>query len=558
MSDALQAALLERARREKAAREQSGQNSVGAERGFHLGGLRENLIGEGAVDTPGEIVGDVLGTGAAGVLRGTKAMAELPEMAGRGAVWLTQTIMGVPKGDRVSVIDTATGRVVDEVYGGLAEAQGVARDYVQTRKGETTAGRYAGTVGEFLPGNIGGGLRGAVPMVTAGLASEAAGQATEGTRLEPYARVAGGIAGGVAGGVASAKRPSQVATAPDDIAGQVATLERHGIKPYRGQVTDSDKLMRMEGTLTPRSSQLDDVTSAALKTAGIDARRATPKVLADGQTRITNTMNSIVANVDVPITPSLGSRLLKISDDYFDSSAGRDLPVDLRLVRNEILDAATDPSGRTLSASLMKDWRTRLGSYTTSSNELTQDAAHQLRSVIDDATHDTLISLGRRADVAALAQSRREYRNFLAMVKAVNYSGREAARGIITPERLATATRRVFGDQSYALGRGGELPELARAGVAVLGAKPTVASGATREIMTPLTMGAIGAGGGFATGGFPPAVLGAGIGLGAPAAGQALMRSGATQSLLTNPAATAASSARLLPGLLSQRQGYTQ
>ena len=34
--------------------------------------LRENIIGEGEVDTFGEQVGDIIGTGAAGVLRGIK------------------------------------------------------------------------------------------------------------------------------------------------------------------------------------------------------------------------------------------------------------------------------------------------------------------------------------------------------------------------------------------------------------------------------------------------------------------------------------------------------
>lgn len=521
--------------------------------GFRLGGWRENIIGEGAVDTPGEVLGDVLGTGAAGVLRGVKGMAELPEMAGRGATWLTQTLMGVPKGDRVAILDTATGRVIDEVYGGLAEAQGVARDYVQTREGKSTAGEYAGTVGEFLPGNIGGGLRGAVPMATAGLASEGAGQLTEGKATEPYARFVGGLAGGLAGGAAIARRPSQVASASDDVVDQVAVLEKHGITPYRGQVTDSDKLMRMEGTLTARARQLDDLTGAALRTAGIDARRATPKVLATGQRTITDNMNDIVANVDIPINAQIGQRISSVVDDFFESSAGRDLPVDLRRVSNELLDAATDPSGRSIPAALLKKWRTRLGTYTTSSNELTQDAAHALRTVIDDATHDTLIALGREADVAALAASRKQYQNFLALVKAVNYSGRDAARGIISPERLGTATKRVFGEQNYALGRGGDLPELARASVAVLGPKPTVASGATREIMTPLTMSALGAGGGFASGGFAPAVVGAALGLGAPSSAQAAMRSRLIQSILTDPK-TLAEPARLLPGLLAAQE----
>ena len=68
---------------------------------------------------------------------------------------------------------------------------------------ETTAGKYAQTIGEFVPGaafapeeNLGKAIvkYGVVP----GAASEAAGQLTEGTPLEPYARTAGAIAGGFA------------------------------------------------------------------------------------------------------------------------------------------------------------------------------------------------------------------------------------------------------------------------------------------------------------------------------------------------------------------------
>jgi hypothetical protein len=527
--------------------------------GFRLGGLRENLIGEGAVDTPGEVVGDIIGTGAAGVARGVRSLAELPEMAGRGLTWLGQAARGVDRDDRISVLDTRTGAAVDRGYDWLAQNDPInpaAAGYVDQRQGQTTAAEYAGTVGEFIGGAAGARGRAALTAaVGGGVGSEAAGQRFEGERFEPVARIVGGVAGGVAGGIAGARRPNQIAAAADDVVDHVAVLERHGITPYRGQVKDSAGAMRMEGTLTARASQLDDLTSAALRTAGIEgSRRATPEVLRRGQNAITTRMNQAVAGVDVPVTPNLGQRIADVVQDYYESSAGKDLPVDLRKVANELMEAATDPAGGSLTASLLKRWRTRLGSHTTSSNELTQEAAHALRSVIDDATEEALIAVGREADIAALAQARGEYRNFFALVKSVNYAGREAARGVITPERLATATKRVFGEQNYALGKGGELPELARSAVTVIGSAPTVSAGGVRDIMTQGTLTGGGAAGGAALGGLEGAAIGAAVGYGMPTVGGAAMRSNAAQTFLNHPLRTTAQGRILVPGLLAQQE----
>lgn len=80
-------------------------------------------------------------------------------------------------------------------------------------KPQTTAGHYAETVGEFLPAAVAGpgGVARKVGMqaVIPGVASEAAGQATAGTELEPYARAAAGIAAGVGG--AALTRPGSTA-----------------------------------------------------------------------------------------------------------------------------------------------------------------------------------------------------------------------------------------------------------------------------------------------------------------------------------------------------------
>lgn len=70
----------------------------------------------------------------------------------------------------------------------------------QQHQPQTTPGRYAETIGEFAPNAlIPGGVAARVARVVApGVASEFAGEATEGTPIEPLARVAGALGGGVA------------------------------------------------------------------------------------------------------------------------------------------------------------------------------------------------------------------------------------------------------------------------------------------------------------------------------------------------------------------------
>jgi len=165
---------------------------VEAEGGFRLGGFRENILGgQGAVDTPGEIIGDIIGSTGAGALRGVKGLLETPEMLGRAALRGYQTLTGSE--ERTPVFDTATGRVLGAGYEGLASSVGADPEGI-SRRGETTAAEYAGTVGEFLPAAIGGGAGALKTAVTAGLGSEALGQATEDTVLETPARIIGAFA----------------------------------------------------------------------------------------------------------------------------------------------------------------------------------------------------------------------------------------------------------------------------------------------------------------------------------------------------------------------------
>ncbi|MFZ9079497.1 MAG: hypothetical protein ACO23H_13250 [Alphaproteobacteria bacterium] len=156
---------------------------------------------------------DVARSLGSGMVRGAIAIPETLEMAGRGIRRLGEEayqLVGGEVEEETPVLKSTIG----EALRGLTSVD----DY----QPKTTAGQYAGTVGEFLPAAIGGPVgvaraaaakgvstaagRAAVgeaarragsltgQAALAGAASEAAGQATEGTELEPYARIAGALA----------------------------------------------------------------------------------------------------------------------------------------------------------------------------------------------------------------------------------------------------------------------------------------------------------------------------------------------------------------------------
>jgi len=186
MSEALKAARLELAKRELAKRQAAPTptepyvDEKGVTRYPNL-----QQVESGAFE-------DIAGAGLAGMARGVKGLAETPEMLGRAVIRGGQELAqlaGAEIENEMPVLDTATGRGIEaalSTFGG---------DKAMSYRGESTPAQFAGTIGEFVgPGGLlGGGKKLMQASVAAGAGSEAAGQATEGTDLEPYARIAGAL-----------------------------------------------------------------------------------------------------------------------------------------------------------------------------------------------------------------------------------------------------------------------------------------------------------------------------------------------------------------------------
>jgi len=513
--------------------------------------LYENIIGSGEVDTPGERLGQFIRGGTAATARGIADVPALPaNIAQLGAAGV-ERLLGMSQPSMVS----RGLEALPDTRGLLASIPVIGPESQYVAPG--TAGEYISTAGEFAGGA--GLLSGPSAMlrygVAPGVASEAAGQATEGRKfrgvdLEPIARTVVGV------GTAIAAAPRSSVYTRGGTADELAMANRlgeAGVRPTAGQVTNSERLMRLENTAGATNQQLDDFTAAALRTAGnTNASRATPTVLRSTQNTITDGMDNILRNVDVPITPQIGQRVSDVAQDYFLGTAGRDLPVSLRKIAEELVDVATQPGGpATIPAQRLRQWRSISGTHTTSRDDLTREAAHAIRSLIDDASESALTALGRTDDIAELAKFRNQYRNFLTLADASTKGGKEGARGILTPERVSSASTRVVGKQNRATGKGTDLTQLSNDALAMIGSSPTVAPGAFRNVA--LAGGGAGVGGaaGFGVGGLPGMMLGAGVGAVAPVATQAFMRSNAVQNFLNNPLALSRS-APVLPGLLSQ------
>lgn len=414
---------------------------------------------------------------------------------------------------------------------------------------QTTAGEYAQTAGEFVPGSLLGGPTIGTALrygVGAGLASEAAGQATEGTALEPFARAAAALA--VPALTARAGR----FMAGDESADMANRLRESGVRGVTaGQARGSAGLMRAEGRLEPTAQQLDDYTRAIMGQIGSAAPKATPEALRKAGDAIVKQMDDAVAGVNLTPTIDQASEAARVAARYAERVPAGQLTPRVKGIANEIIKSSA--AKKPIDLSQLKEWRSDIGNLTVSPDAATREAAHMLRTMIDDMTDQALTAAGRTDDIAKLAQGREAYRNFIGIRDAASRAGAEA--GTLSPQALNQSIIRSQGREAYATGRTTPMAELTRAGAAVLRPAPTVAAGGQRAIMGALPAGlaSIGGAAAYGAGAGPLGLLAGGLaGAAAPAVGQAAMRSGPMQAALRDPASIPAGIARLLPGLLGQ------
>ena len=160
-------------------------------------------------NSPQGTASDIAKSGGIGVLKGIIGLAGLPGEAGNigaqgidAATRFVQRQLGLPESAPYDPNQpTLTGHHLPGVTSIQSHIENLTGPLYEP---QTTAGKYAQSIGEFAPAIFGGpegiGARLLGRVVAPGVASEAAGQATEGTAAEPIARIGGALLGAGAGG----------------------------------------------------------------------------------------------------------------------------------------------------------------------------------------------------------------------------------------------------------------------------------------------------------------------------------------------------------------------
>lgn len=363
-----------------------------------------------------------------------------------------------------------------EIMGAIDRATGLP---VTSYEPQTTQGKYARTVGEFAPGLIGGpvglGRRALTQVLAPGVASEAAGQITEGSKYEPYARVAGALAGGIApSAIGRAVTPNPLNPARQRL---VDVLADEGITSLTaGQRTGSDALRYAESSLgnapfsggranaITRQGQ-EQFTEAAMRRAGAGPD-AGPEVLAANQLRLGNEFRDLSARNTLNFDQQFGNDIGAAIRGYDRVPPSQQRAIVEGYVNDIIAHAQ---QGGTMPGPAYQEMRSRLSRQSNSlrnSDPTLSEALRDIRNALDNAMRRSISP----ADREAWDTARREYGAQKTIEKSVSRAGEATAEGQIVPANLRN-TAAAENRSAYARGEG-QFSELSRAGSAVMREMP--------------------------------------------------------------------------------------
>ena len=462
--------------------------------------LYENVIGSGPVDTPGERLGELIRGGGAATARGMADVPALPaNLLQLGAAGV-EKLFGM---EQPSVVSRGLGALPD-TREMLAAVPVIGPESRYVAPG--LLGEYVSTAGEFAGGA--GAMSGPRAMlrygVAPGVASEAAGQATEGRAYEPYARAIAALATPVALGAAGKTLQKVISPSAGQISPArqtaVSTLRAEGIEPTAGQVVGGkaaeSQLYREALTSAGRAKAdkaLEDFTSAAMARVGAPpGTKATADAMVEAEARLGKVYKDVLANTD--IAPGSGdlANMSGAIKTYRDLAPKDSAPGMFENVNKALVDSFR--SGKTIPADDVYSWRSTFSKLTKSKDDATREAAIDAVDALDDLIENTLVAAGRSDDVARFGTARGQFRNLFAIEKAAE---RADIEGIISPLALRTALLQQ-GRRRYVQGKG-DLAPITRAAADVL--RPLPQSGTAPR----LTAGQL----------FSGAPGGTGVGLGA-------------------------------------------
>lgn len=417
------------------------------------------------------------------------AMQDLSQNVGKRITGATMNLIGRDAPTQAPVQNVAPAQTIRDL---LAEKTGGYSEY----KSPTTVGQLFGTIGEFGGGAaampIGGPVRSVLQSVVPAIGSEVAGQAFKGSENENLARLAGALGLPVlqtaarAGARRMALGPSGDVFANvqgSRIGEAVKTLEAQGVPVQAGQAVGSPKLMRLQDTLEPSLEQKVQLTRAAGRSAGIDADGLlTPDVMKSTRDRIGGVFDEADKLAATVPTEAEGMRVMQALDDAESAATMSNIAGKLSSISDRLSDAAG--AGKKLSAADISRTRTdlkkSLTTYAKQNDQVNYELAYDLLDTLDDMVERQIMQTSPDL-IDDLARARKEYRGYLTLERALNRAGSDAARGIVTPNALASSVRTREGT-ALVRGVGSDLADLANASQQVLTPAPAVSAGGVRDV----------------------------------------------------------------------------
>lgn len=406
--------------------------------------------------------------------------------------------LGIDKGAEFLGYDnpgTSEKKPVDSIYKGkstfLPDYSYLKRELENRATGplyepKTTLGKYAQTTGEFLPGGIVGRAltlpQRATTVLAPALASETAGQVTEGTSLEPWARAAGAFAPGTL-----SRSITPLPIRDPEHARAVGVLDRERVHITAGQRTDSSPLKYGESVTQDTAfagggakhnmlEQGETFTQAVMRRVGENDRRATQPVMDRIFNRIENDFDTVIARNTLRADQQLATDLRTVVGEY---NSMKNPTARAPIIDNTIADLVAqfgrqgppwaNSAAGTLDGAAYQSMRSSLGKVgrnTRVSDPELSRAAFGIQHALDDAMERAISP----ADAAQWRTARNQYRNLLVVENAVGNTGEATAKGIISPAQLASKTI-AQNKRSYVRGDG-DFAELANAGSSVMKALP--------------------------------------------------------------------------------------
>lgn len=446
---------------------------------------------QGAMDllgTPGTI-SDALNTGFGAALKGGYKLATgvgnylqgegfTPEAPAEGSFFAGNAVPA-------SVASGANIREnVSDLTGGATEYQP-----------QTTAGEYAQTGASFVPGAVAFG--GVSPAniarygILPGVASEGAGQATEGTAAEPYARVAAALL--------APALPNLGARVISPMGGRISPergalndiMKREGIDLTAGQQTGSKALKYRESQMGGGAAQNfterqgEQFTAAIMKRVGSNATRATPEAVQEAGQRIGGMFDDLASRNNVIPDPKFSADLGDTLRGYVaNTNPSSRIPI----IENKIADLVADAAKGQISGRKYQQVASEIGEKIRGAKGEELEAFQGIRSALDDAMERS-IAATNPGDLGLWKEARNSYRNLLVVEKAVTGAGEAARHGLISPQQLRGAVTQIQGRRNFARGQG-DFADLARAGEGTMAPLPD--SGTPGRIGAMMVPGAVG------------------------------------------------------------------